>query len=73
MASRPVPVGGRIRDARIAKGLTQDQLAELVGVDQGRVSRWESGKRVPRIHETPTLIAVLGLSWSDFDPHRIAS
>lgn len=30
-----------LRDARKAKGLTQRQLADAAGVDQGTVSRWE--------------------------------
>ena len=34
---------------RKAAGLTQAQLAELVGVDQATVSRWESGERWPMI------------------------
>ena len=37
-------VGGRIHAARVAKGLTMDQLAGLIGVSKGAVSQWESGK-----------------------------
>lgn len=37
-------VGGRIRAARVAKGLTMDQLADKIGVTKGAVSQWESGK-----------------------------
>lgn len=33
--------------ARKAKKLTQDQLAEQMGVDQALISRWESGKVSP--------------------------
>lgn len=36
-----------IAAARKAKKLTQAQLAELVGVDQALVSRWESGRVSP--------------------------
>jgi transcriptional regulator with XRE-family HTH domain len=34
-------VGGRIKYARTARGLTQDQLAAKVGVSKGAVSQWE--------------------------------
>jgi transcriptional regulator with XRE-family HTH domain len=37
-------VGGRIHAARVSKGLTMEQLADLVGVSKGAVSQWESGK-----------------------------
>ena len=36
-----------IAAARKAKGITQAQLAEQMGVDQALVSRWESGKVKP--------------------------
>lgn len=36
-----------IAAARKAKKLTQDQLAEQIGVDQALISRWESGKVSP--------------------------
>ena len=35
-------VGGRIRAARLAKGLTQEQLAKAVGVSKGAISQWEA-------------------------------
>ena len=28
-------------------GMTQEELGEKLGVSQGTVSQWESGKRVP--------------------------
>lgn len=43
---RAEPAGFRL--ARQRAGLTQAEIAELLGVDQAAVSRWESGKRIPR-------------------------
>lgn len=36
-------MGDRIRTLRQARGLSQSQLAERVGVTTGAVSHWESG------------------------------
>jgi len=44
MGERQIQWGANLRQARIAAGLTQTQLAELGGVGQASVSRWESGK-----------------------------
>lgn len=40
-------LGDQIRKARKAKGLTQSDLAKLVGTDQCRVSKWERNKNFP--------------------------
>ena len=36
--------GQIIRDARIAKGLTQTELADELGVSQSTIARWEKGE-----------------------------
>lgn len=46
-AGKPLPEEFDIAAARKRNGLTQAQLAELVGVDQALVSRWESGRVKP--------------------------
>ena len=46
-AGKPLPEEFDIAAARKKKGLTQAQLAELVGVDQALVSRWESRRVKP--------------------------
>lgn len=38
-------VGEKIRNARIKKGISQRKLAQKIGVDQGAISRMESGQR----------------------------
>ena len=48
-------IGDRIRDARLARGLTQVALAPLVGVTQGAISSWEQGT------ETPSFVHMLKL------------
>ena len=38
-----------LRDLRIAKGLTQKQLADKLGVSQAAIGMWENGNRKPDI------------------------
>lgn len=37
-------MGERIRRARISKGLTQQELGELVGVQKSAIAKYESGR-----------------------------
>lgn len=39
----------RLKAYRLSRGLTQKQLAELVGVSQNAVYNWENGKREPTL------------------------
>ena len=48
--------GGALRDARLAAGLTQAELAEAAGVSRELISRAESGRRGVRFE---TLVEVL--------------
>ena len=38
--TRPA-LGGRLRELRLARGLTQRQVGKLLDVDQSHVSKWE--------------------------------
>ena len=42
--STPADIGTRIRAARRERGLTQDELAEQVGVSRSAVAQWETGR-----------------------------
>ena len=52
----------RLREARIAVGLSQKQLADRLGVTQSTVALWEAGKTAPRRTLMPKLAAVLKTS-----------
>lgn len=54
-----------IKSRRQNIGLTQKQLAELIGVTDVTISRWESGQREPIWSDFVKLCEVLsmGLSW----------
>lgn len=37
-------IGALIKEKRLAKGMTQDELAELVGVKNSAIAKWENGR-----------------------------
>lgn len=64
-------IGTTILTARRAKGLTQEALAEQVGVSAAAVSKWETGASYPDITLLPPLARALGLTVDallDFHP-----
>jgi len=54
--------GATVRRLREAKGLTQAQLAEQLGVSDKAVSKWETAKGLPDISLLEPLAAALGIS-----------
>ena len=48
-----------IRDAREAKGMTQEQFAKLVVVTQGAVAQWENGMTHPSFDKLMKIADVL--------------
>ena len=42
-------IGSKIKDARMKTNLTQEQVAELLGVSRQTISNWETGKSYPDI------------------------
>lgn len=49
-----------ISAARKAAGMTQQQLADALGIAQQSVARWETGEREPRVSTLKRIAAVLG-------------
>jgi transcriptional regulator with XRE-family HTH domain len=47
---------------RLQRKMTQVQLAEIVGVTQGMIVRWESGRDVPPADQRTTIACVLGVN-----------
>lgn len=50
-----------IKDARQSKGITQKQLADLVGASQPLVSSWEGSKVTPGIDDLVAIESILEL------------
>ncbi len=52
----------KVKRARLDLGIRVSDLAELVGIDQGQMSRIENGKQIPRSRDRVERIAkALGL------------
>lgn len=59
-------LGARIREIRKAKGLSQESLAEMIGIEPRHVSRIEVGKSYPTISRLEKISGVLGVPLRDF-------
>jgi len=57
--------GKTIKQLREKKGLTQKQLADIVGVSDKTISKWETSKGYPDISVTESLATALGVSLSE--------
>jgi len=58
-------LGKKIKAAREQIGLTQDKLADLVGVSRAAVARWENGDIEPKLKNLIALTEALNVS-SDY-------
>lgn len=69
-------LGRRIRQERQARGVTQQRLAELVGMDTGHLSRIERGKAVPSINVVKRIADALCLPiaqiFADIPPRKLS-
>lgn len=52
----------RLIEARIARAMSQTDLAHGAGIAPGQISRYEQGKNVPRPHILAKLAGVLGVT-----------
>ena len=56
-----------LREARLAAGYSQAELARLVGVSLGTVKAWESGRRAPKPATQRQVADALGLGFDDLE------
>ncbi|HBL83325.1 MAG: hypothetical protein A2Y17_05445 [Clostridiales bacterium GWF2_38_85] len=55
-------IGGKIKELRNKKGMTQETLAEALGVTAQAVSKWEKGINSPDISVLRDIANILGIS-----------
>ncbi|MGN0426674.1 MAG: helix-turn-helix domain-containing protein [Agathobacter sp.] len=58
-------ISKRIKDARVAKNMTQMDLADAMGVSYQAVSNWERGNTLPDISKIEPLCKALGISFEE--------
>ena len=57
--------GKKIRSLRLKAGLTQEQLADRIGIGAQAVSKWENSAAMPDIAALPTIAEIFGVSIDD--------
>lgn len=55
-------IGARIRELRLARSMTQEQLAQRLNLSAQAVSKWENGVTMPDIQLLPELSVVFGVT-----------
>ena len=55
-------IGARLKSARLAKGLTQAQLAETVGISVSFLSNIETGRQAMNVQTLTALLDALNIS-----------
>lgn len=63
-------LGKKIRELRRARGVTQEQLADALGISFQSVSKWETGIALPDVTMTPAIARYFGVTMDvlfDFD------
>ena len=55
-------VGGKIRELRTERGMSQDDLAARVYVSRQTISSWENGKTYPDVQSLLLLSEIFGAS-----------
>lgn len=64
-------LAGNMRDARLASGMTQSELAQQIGVTMNCISQYENAKRMPNLETMSCISHVLDVSLDDVVPEVI--
>lgn len=68
-----IKIGKFIRERRLYLGLTQKQLADLISVGAGTVSKWECGRGLPDLVNILPLCKVLDISFEELIKGELAN
>ncbi len=69
-------IGNKIKELRKQRGITQEQLANSIGISFQAVSKWENNIALPDVANLPVLASYFGVSLDclfDYDIHDIKS
>ena len=59
-------IGGFIATLRKERGLTQTALAEMLGISNRTVSKWENGDGLPDISLLPSIAKTFGITVDEY-------
>jgi DNA-binding XRE family transcriptional regulator len=63
-----------LQEVRIEKGLTQEEVAQTVGINRASLSKLENGITTPSVHLAQKLGAALEFDWTRFyEPEKESS
>lgn len=68
MCNSATEFGSRLRRIRRAAGITQEQLANMVNIDAGSISRYEKGAITPGLDTAYALAVALDVTLNDLLP-----
>lgn len=54
-------IAERIKEARLLRGMTQEELAKKIGVTKGAIANYENGVSVPKVEFLYPLMDALGI------------
>ena len=69
-----INLGNKIRELRVNKGLTQEQLATALNLSPQAISKWETGAGYPDVATLPVLAGYFGVSLDamfEYDPEEV--
>ena len=55
-------IGNQIKSLRLSRGITQENMAQHLGITAQAVSKWERGVAAPDIEMLPSISAYFGVS-----------
>ena len=58
-------IGGNIKQMRVKKGLTQEELAQKLGIDQSMIVQIESGRRMTSLMTAIDIAKYLDCTMND--------
>src|SRR5689334_22921575 len=56
-------IAGKVKESRLAKGYTQQELSDLSNISVRSIQRIENGEIIPRSYTLKTLGGILGISF----------
>ena len=69
VSDRTIPIGGRLRTSRLARGLTLEQVAAAAGLTEGFVSKLERDQVSPSVASLVSVCEALGIRVGElFEP-----